>query len=94
MNNHYVFDYDDNQYIIGFYAVADGEEYDYVGQLANYVDITEGWYKYSDNQLIVDEVRKAEIIAERQRESTWEERMEAQITYTAMMTDTLIEEDL
>ena len=77
-------------YVDSFY-----DEYDYEGQMADYPEATEGWYKYINNKFIVDEDKKAEIIAERKRkaqEPTREDRIEAQATYTAMMTDTLLEE--
>lgn len=54
-------------------------------------------YIFRDNSLEFDEERYADIIAEQQeeekkRELTWQEKTEAQIFYTAMMTDTLLEE--
>ena len=81
-------------YVDSFYDVV-GDEYDYEGQMADYPEATEGWYKFINNEFIVDEDKKAEIIAERKRkaqEPTREDRIEAQATYTAMMTDTLLEE--
>lgn len=82
-------------YVVGAYAVNKGSDYDYYGQIAEYPDIAEGWYKFVNNTFVVDEQKKAEIIAEREREAqkpTWQETMDAQVTYTAMMTDTLLEE--
>lgn len=55
-------------------------------------------YQYISGQLILDPVRKAEIIAEeeerrrKEEEPSRDDRLEAQTLYTAMMTDTLLEE--
>ena len=92
----YKFEYD-NDYIIGFYDVPEGASYDYDGTISE--DLCNsiyygGWYKFENNQLIEDAQRKAEMIAKKEHETTWEERIDAQVTYTAMMTDTLIEEEV
>lgn len=51
------------------------------------------------NEVILDEEREARIIAEKEAAEkerakipTWQENIEAQVVYTAMMTDTLLEE--
>lgn len=54
-------------------------------------------YQYLAGQLILNEARKAEIIEEeeiRENTPTPQERIESQVFYTAMMTDTLLEEDI
>ena len=93
--NKYKLNIDDNGYIFGFYAVTSGE-YDYEGQLANIPDLCEGWYKFENSNFVVDEKKKAEIMAQREKEAREaereSERLLAQIEYTAMMTDTLLEE--
>lgn len=99
MNNYYEFYYTEDGYIIGFGVVEEGMPYDFYGQMADYPEVDYsigfgGWYKFNNNEFIEDAVRKQEMIDKKQRESTWEEKMEAQITYTAMMTDTLIEEEV
>ena len=81
-------------YVDSFYDVIDGD-YDYEGQLSSYVDLTEGWYKFVNNEFVVDENKKAEILEERRKEAekpTQLDIVEAQLIYTAMMTDTLLEE--
>lgn len=81
-------------YVDSFYDVLD-DDYDYVGQLSLYNDLTEGWYKFINNEFIVDEDKKAEILEERRKEAekpTQLDIVEAQLIYTAMMTDTLLEE--
>lgn len=92
--NKYVIETNTDGYVTGFYAVLDDEKYDYEGQMADFPEATEGWCKFENNTFVVDEVKKAEIIAEREKEAqkpTWQETTEAQVIYTAMMTDTLIE---
>ena len=91
----------ENDYIIGFYAVLDGAPYDFYGQMADYPDVSEsfpeGWYTFKKGKFVLDEQRKAEVLAERQAEldkPTWQETIEAQTFYTAMITDTLIETEV
>ena len=53
-------------------------------------------YQYFGNGLVLNQERKEEIIAEREAQEkvpTWNEVIEAQVTYTALMTDTLLEEE-
>lgn len=95
--NKYKFNYLNN-YITGFQAVLD-DNYDFQGQMAEYPDVLnsfpEGWYKFENGEFVLDQTRKDEVIAEREAEAekpTWEETIEAQTYYTAMMTDTLLEE--
>ena len=83
-----------NKYIIGFYNIVDGEEYDYEGQMADFPEVCEGWYKFQKGTFVIDEKRKQEVLAQRQAEldkPTWQETIEAQTFYTAMITDTLID---
>jgi len=51
-------------------------------------------YKLINGSLILDSVKKQKILdnMELDKLPTWEETIEAQITYTALMTDTLLEE--
>ena len=54
-------------------------------------------YQYSDGELVLDEVKKAELVEEEKkreeeaRKPTQMETIEAQVLYTALMTDTMIE---
>lgn len=94
--NKYVFLFDEEGYLSGFYTVTDGSGYDFEGQMADYPEATEGWYKFEDGSLYVDEAKKEEIIKERERQEALPTRMdilEAQATYTALMTDTLIDSE-
>ena len=80
-------------YVSGFYVTE--TDYDYYGQMADFPDICEGWTKFVDGNFVEDLEKKAEIIAEREKKSkkpTWEETIESQVYYTALMTDTLVEE--
>lgn len=89
----YIIEKNQTGYITSFYDTLG--ECDYEGNLSNYPDLCEGWYKFENGEFIEDLEKKAEIIAERERkaqEPTREDKIEAQITYTAMMTDTLLEE--
>lgn len=82
-------------YVNGFYAVLD-DNYDYYGQMADYPEACEGWVKFENGEFIVDEDKKAEIIAEREAEAlrpTDQDRLEAQAMYTALMTDTLLPDE-
>lgn len=95
--NKYKFNFTNN-YITGFQAVLD-DAYDFEGQMANYPDVLdslpEGWYKFENGEFVLDQTRKDEVLAERkakEEQPTWQETIEAQTYYTAMMTDTLLEE--
>ena len=71
-------------------------EYDYRGQMADFPEVCEGWTKFVNGNFVEDLDKKAEIIAEREKESkkpTWQETIESQVYYTALMTDTLVEEE-
>lgn len=92
---YYKLNFDNDGYVVGAYAVEEGSDFDYYGQIAECPDIAEGWCKFENNTFIVDEVRKSEIIAEREKEAetpSREDKIEAQTFYTALMTDTLLEE--
>ena len=93
--NRYKISSDENGYIVGFYTVF-GDDYDYYGQMADFPELCEGWTKFENGEFVEDPEKKAEIIAEREREAqlpTWEEIIESQVYYTALITDTLIEEE-
>lgn len=60
--HNYKFIYD-GDYIIGFYATLK-EDYDFVGQMAQYRDVVEscqygGYYKFVNGEFVLDEERKA-----------------------------------
>lgn len=83
-----------DKYIIGFCDVVEGD-YDYEGQLPDDADLCNGWYKYVNNKFVLDEKKKSQIIDEKQKEAEKPSRLdviEAQTFYSAMMTDTLLEE--
>ena len=93
--NYYKLTLNADGYIIGFNAVPMGTDYDYYGQMSQYPEATHGWTKFIDGQFVVDEIKKAEILAEEQRkaeEPTWQERIDAQVLYTALLTNSLLEE--
>lgn len=53
----------DGDYIIGFYATLE-KDYDFVGQMAQYPDVSTsieygGWYKFINGEFVLDEERKA-----------------------------------
>ena len=53
-------------------------------------------YQLINGQCVLNQEKKEEIIAEREAEEkvpTWNETIEAQVLYTAMITDTLLEEE-
>ncbi|MBQ6125688.1 MAG: hypothetical protein IJI77_01510 [Erysipelotrichaceae bacterium] len=95
MIHKYKVHFDENDYITGFYVPEDETtgDYEFDGSLLE-LDFLNA-YKIVDNQPWLDEERKAEIIAEREAEAqkpTQLDIVEAQATYTALMTDTLLEE--
>ncbi|MBQ6217343.1 MAG: hypothetical protein IJK53_08190 [Erysipelotrichaceae bacterium] len=90
--NKYRISIDENGYVNGFSVVSEGG--DFVGQMSDYPDACEGWTKFLNGQFIEDLEKKAEIIAQREAEAakpTQLDIVEAQVTYTALMTDTLID---
>lgn len=98
--NNYVIQSNEDGYVCGFYATLE-EEYDFIGQMAQYPEACEGWVKFIADQsetkghFEIDEVKKQEILAQREQEELERERqasyVEAQTTYTALVTDTLLE---
>ncbi len=95
MIHKYKVQFDEDDYIIGFYAPADESQgdYEFDGSLLELEFLNA--YKIVDNQPWLDEEKKAEIIAEREAEAqkpTQLDIVEAQVTYTALMTDTLLGE--
>ena len=92
--NYYKFVVDADGCIIGYQSVPNGSEYDFYGQMSQVPDAIRGWTKFINGEFIIDEARKTEILAEEQRkaeEPTWEERIDAQVLYTALITDSLLE---
>lgn len=92
MVHKYSIELDENGYMLGF-SVDENSEYEFDGSLLdlNYLNA----YKMVNDVPWLDEERKAEIIAEREAEAqkpTQLDIIEAQATYTALMTDTLLEE--
>ncbi len=96
ITNNYKLHFNTEGYIIGF-ETTDSEDYEYTGQMSQFPDACRGWTKFVDNTLKEDETKKAEILAQEEAEMQKQEkelhRVEAQITYTALMTDTCLEED-
>ena len=93
--NYYKFMKNADGYIIGYQSVPIGTNYDYFGQMSQYPEATHGWTKFIDGEFVADEIKKAKILAEEQRkaeEPTWEERIDAQVLYTALLTNSLLEE--
>ena len=93
--NYYKFMKNADGYIIGFQTVPLGAESDFFGQMSQYPEATHGWTKFIDGQFVEDEAKKAEILEEEKRQAeapTWEERIDAQVLYTALLTDSLLEE--
>ena len=93
--NYYKLALNADGYIIGYQSVPIGTEYDYYGQMSQHQEATHGWTKFIDGKFVADEAKKAEILAEEQRKAeapTWEERIDAQVLYTALLTDSLLEE--
>lgn len=97
--NRYNIDLKDG-YVCGFSATLD-DEYDFYGQMALWPDACEGWYRFVADQsetrgtFVLDQNKKDEIIAEREAEArkpTEQDLLEAQVLWTALMTDTLMEE--
>ena len=90
--NNYRISIDENGYVNGFSVVS--EDGDFVGQMSDYPDAGEGWYRFENGTFAIDQAKKDEIIAEREAENnkpTQLDIIEAQVTYTALMTDTLID---
>ena len=96
MERKYKFNYNEGNYIVGFVSVTDNN-YDYEGQMADFPEACEGWTKFENGTFVIDEDKKAEIIAEREAEAEEAEKeanwMPSQVLWTALMTDTLLEEE-
>lgn len=93
--NYYKFTKNADGYIIGYQSVPMGTDHDYFGQMSQYPEATHGWTKFIDGEFIVDEAKKAEILASEKaiaEAPTWEERIDAQVLYTALLTNSLLEE--
>ena len=87
-----------NDYVCGWRVATDSETPNYIGELTDDdLYLLRGWYKLQNNIFVEDSVKKQEIINEEEKEAqkpTWQETLEAQTFYTAMMTDTLIETEV
>ncbi len=95
MIHNYKVEFDNDGYITGFYVPEDESQgdYEFDGSLLELHYLRA--YKIVDNQPWLDEVKKAEIIAEEEAEAqkpTQLDRVEAQCVYTALCTQTLIGE--
>ena len=99
--NRYKINNNDDGYVVGYYAVLD-DDYDFYGQMSIFPEITEGWYKFIPDQsecggyFYLDEEKKAEIIAEREaaeKRPTEMDVLEAQMMWTALLTDTMLPEE-
>ena len=91
----YTLELDENNYVLGILNT----EYDNVELDLSKIDYMYlGAYQYINNKLILDKKRKKELEEEeeerkrKEQEPTDFERIEAQSYYTAMLTDTLLEE--
>ena len=86
-------DFDDNNYIkriVTNYLEGDWEVDDETFDFEHF-----SCYYLKNNELVLDEKKKQEQIEEEERQAklpTWQETIDSQVFYTAMMTDTLIEE--
>lgn len=96
MEHRYKVETDGDGYITSFYVPEDESQGDYTfdGSLLelHYLNA----YKIVNNVPTLDPVKKAQIIAEEEAEAqkpTQLDIVEAQVTYTALMTGTLIEEE-
>lgn len=93
--NYYKFMNNADGYIIGYQTVPMGSDFDFFGQMSQHPDATHGWTRFIDGQFVEDEAKKAEILASEKaiaEAPTWEERIDAQVLYTALMTDSLLGE--
>lgn len=95
MIHKYKVETDENGYIVSFCVPVNQAEamYEFDGSLLE-LDFINA-YKIVNDQPWLDEEKKAEIIAEREAEAekpTQLDVVEAQVTYTALMTDTLLGE--
>lgn len=88
----YTLNFDTNNYVLSIAHTAnDNAELDLSQVDLRYLNA----YQFVDGELVLDEAKKQAIIeAEKAREETPTQfdRIEAQVLYTAMMTDTILEE--
>ena len=93
--NNYELHFNDDGYLIGFEAVLD-DNYEYVGQMSQFPDACRGWTKFVNGEFVEDVTKKEEILAQEEADRIAQEkesqRLEAQITYTALCTSTLLDE--
>lgn len=90
---------DDNGYMTGFCHTADETKDIYEFDGAEVIQHEMNAYHVVDGEVVLDTEREAQIIADREAEEeerakqpTWQESIESQVVYTAMMTDTLLED--
>ncbi|MBQ2658646.1 MAG: hypothetical protein IJF87_08775 [Erysipelotrichaceae bacterium] len=96
MTHNYVVETDSDGYITSFYVPVEetGNEYTFDGSELELEFLNA--YKIQNRVPVLDQAKKEEIIAEREAEAqrpTQLDIVEAQVTYTALMTDTLLEEE-
>ena len=64
--NNYKFILNEYGYIVSFYSVPDGEEYDYRGQMADHPEVLDsmsyGYYRFIDGSFVFDKERYNSII--------------------------------
>lgn len=65
-------------------VVTEGEQFDFP---EDFDFLEQHNYKIIDGELVYDPAPESEEVVE----PTWQDSIEAQVTYTAMMTDTLLE---
>lgn len=100
MINRYEIYLDENDWMTGFCHTADPERDLYEFDGAEVIQHEINAYHVVAGKVVLDTVREAEIIEERRRKEeeearkpTWQESIESQVVYTALMTDTLLEEE-
>lgn len=94
MKELYTLNLDENNYVLCIAHTAnDNIELDLSQYELEYMNA----YQYINGQMILDEVKKAQIIAEREEQAripTWDEVIESQLYFTALQTDTLLESEV
>lgn len=58
--NNYKINLNEDGYVNGFMAVLD-EDYDFVGQMADYPNACDGYTKFINGEFVIDQVKKQEI---------------------------------
>lgn len=95
MKKLYTLNLDKNNYVLSIANTTnDNIELDLSTIDLNYLNA----YQYLDGELVLDETKKAELVEEEKKREEEEkkptqlETIEAQVLYTALMTDTMLEE--